>query len=613
MNHPKQSNAQNESLESTAIDEVSTQATSFEDSVANSNGSKSNSLRWLALLLILGLVGIGSWILIDRMSASRSVDPDIPVAQVKRINLRDTIIERGTLSSQQSIEINCEMDRWENKIISILPEGTVVKKGQVVVRFDSSRLEERIAEYNQHVAEYRSALQNAKEELIVQKKDNESAIRAAEQALDFAEIDRDKYLYGDFKVSLSDIDGSISEQKATVVRTKRVVDNTRILVEKGFVGLEALRAREQELQSVSLRYDRDMQKRVMLLKYDHPKMKKEHKSKVKEANFKLKTEKALAKSRLAQKKQAVEGKTNELKLREDRLKELKKSMDKAIVKAPASGTLAYSHGNWRDDEIREGGIVHEGQTLMYLPNMRSMQVEVGVHESLVSKVKPKQPAAIRIDSYPGIPFTGSVKSVAPLADSGYLVTAKNYKTIITIDEIPDDVALKPGMTAQVELLIGYYPDVVVVPVQAVASHNDRKFVYRKSSDGQFERTEIEAGRSNISFLEVTDGLSETDEIALDAFQRAADDFGDLENLAESTLSKAAESLNTDVLSEIEKEEQKAKRDAENADKVDPEAPPTVIETKPDPEAPPTVDANADIEDDSNSEIGTTSSETKATD
>ncbi len=547
----------------------------------------------MAVSLILG-IGFALTYLLKSIPTGTTADVSIPVATVKKINLRDTIIERGTLSSQQSIEINCEMDQWENKIISILPEGTVVKKGQTVVRFDSSRLEEKISDYEQRVAEYRSAVESAKEDLIVQKKDNETAIRTAEQALDFAKIDRDKYLYGDFKINLSDIDGAISEQKALLDRTKRNVDNMRIQYQKGFVGLESLRGLQQELQSNQLRYDRDVQKRIMLLTYDHPKMKKEHQSKVQEAEYKLRTEKALAESRLAQKQQAVEGKKNELKLREERLKEYKKRMEKTVVKAPAPGTLAYSHGNWRDDEIREGGIVYEGQTLMTLPNMRMMQVEVGIHESLVSKVKPKQPAAIRIDSYPGVPFVGSVKSVAPLADSGYRVTSKNYKTIITIDNIPEDVALKPGMTAQVELLIGYYPDVIVVPVQAVASHNDNKYVYRKGADGSFERTQIKTDRSNISFLEVTEGVREGDEIALDAFQRAANDFGDLEELGESTLSKAAQNLDTDVLKEIEEAEKKAKEAEKNSEKKDPEAPPTVIELPADPEAPPTVDPNADV-------------------
>ena len=549
-------------------------------------------IRPLLLLLTVAAIGVGIWYLLNLMPANSVANVDVPVAEVKKINLRDTIIERGTLESQQSIEINCEMDQWENKIIFIMPEGTVVKKGQVVVRFDSSRLEETISDYEQRVADYRSRVQVAKEELIVQKKDNETAIRDAEQALDFAKIDRDKYLYGDFKVNLSDIDGSISEQKATVAKTQRDLDNTRILVEKGFVGLESLRAQEQEMRSVKLRHDREVLKRIMLLTYDHPKLKKEHRSKVREAEYKLKTAKALAESRIAQKQQSVVGRENDLKLREDRLKELKKRMEKAIVKAPASGTLAYAHGRWgRENQIREGGVVYEGQTIMKLPNMRKMQVEVGIHESLVSKVKPKQPAAIRIDSYPGIPFIGSVKSVAPLAESGYQVTAKNYKTIITVDEIPEDVALKPGMTAQVELLIGYYPDVIAVPVQAIASHNDNKYVYLKSPDGEFERTQIKSGKSNISFLEITEGLSAGDEVALDAFQRAANDFGDLDELAENTLSKAAKSLDTDVLKEIEEAELKAKEEEEDESKVDPEAPPTVIEMKADPEAPPTVDPN----------------------
>ena len=543
--------------------------------------------------MTLILVGVAVWYFIDRMPKTGAVDPNVPVAVAKRINLRDTIVERGTLSSQQTIAINCEMDGWQgHNIIYLMPEGTVVKKGEVVARFDSSRIVEQITQYKQYVAEYKLALQNAKEELIVQEKDNQSAIRAAVQALDFAKIDRAKYLEGDFKVSLSDIEGSISEQIATRDRTKRTVENTQVLVEKGFAGFEELRARKRELESAELRLKRDEQKRSMLLKYDFPKMSKEHKSKVEEAEFKVKTERSLAESRLAQKKQNVQGKENELKLREERLKELEKGIEKAIVKAPAAGTLAYNHENWYGEEIREGGTVRNGQTMMYLPNMRSMQVEVGIHESLVSKVKPKQPAAIRIDSYAGVPFIGTVKSVAPLADSGYRVTAKNYKTVITINEIPEEVSLKPGMTAQVELLIGYYPDVLVVPVQAVATYNDNKYVYRKSESGEFVRTEVKAGRSNISFLEITEGIEAGEQIALDAFQRAADDFGDLDELAESTLSKAAESLNTDVLKEIESEEQKIKEATKVEAEVDPEAPPMVIEVEPDPEAPPTVDPNA---------------------
>ncbi len=547
-------------------------------------------------------MGFAGWAIVKNLPSSSNAEKDVPIAVAKRINLRDTVIERGTLASQQTIGIDCQMEGYEIKIIEILPEGTVVKKGDVVVRFDSSNLEKEINEFEQNVANSRSAVQTAKEELIVQEKDNETAIRAANQALEFAKIDQEKYLNGDFKVSKSDLEGAISEMKALVDRNERTVENTRIRVEKGFVGFETLRVVQQELRSAKLRYQRDQQKLEMLLKYDHKKSTLELQSKVDEAEFKLRTEKALAESRMAQKKQQVEGKENELRILEERLERQKKNLEKATVKAPADGTLAYSRGRWRDDEIREGGNVYEGQTLMYLPNMRKMQVEVGIHESLVSKVKPKQPAAIRIDSYAGVPFIGSVKSVAPLAESNWRSSSKNYKTIITIDEIPENVELKPGMTAQVELLIGYYPDVMVVPVQAVATHNDNKYVFAKNESGIFERTEIETNRSNISFIEVSSGIEEGTEVALDAFQRAANQFGDLDELAESTLSRATESLDTKVLKEIEEEEAKKKVEGEKVEEekkvsgdanADPEAPPTVNEKTPDPEAPPTVNVNKD--------------------
>ena len=161
MNHHKQPGPadRKELLERKAIEEPP-QAATFEDSAPAKTGSRTGWVsRALTFLLLISLVGVGIWLLVDRFPTTSSANADVPVSTVKRINLRDTIIERGTLSSQQSIEINCEMDRWENKIISILPEGTVVKKGRVVLRFDSSRLEENITEYQQYVAEFRSALQ----------------------------------------------------------------------------------------------------------------------------------------------------------------------------------------------------------------------------------------------------------------------------------------------------------------------------------------------------------------------------------------------------------------------------------------------------------------------
>jgi HlyD family secretion protein len=544
-------------------------------------------------VVLLAVLAIGIWAISKFFLNSGPIESTVPTAVVRKINLRDTVIERGTLESQQSIDIVCEMNGWDNKILFILPEGTIVRKNELVVELDSTQLEQDISEAQSAVTEGETQVENAIQELKVQENENESAIRLAEQALDFAKLDRNKYINGDYIVTLSDYEAAISEAITNVGKARRDAENTKILVEKGFRGFEQMRDADQQLKSAELRLRQSKQKKAMLEKYDHVKSMRQYDSGVEEADFKLETQKTTALAKLAQKKRMVEGQKEGLKLQKERLKLLTENLSKSEIRAPAEGTLTYANERWwgRDEQIREGGSVREGQTIMSLPNMRKMQVEVGVHESLVSKVKVKQPAAIRIDSYPNRSFTGEVKTVAPLAESSWNATAKNYQTMITIEEIPEDVDLKPGMTAQVELLIGYYPNAIVVPVQAVASHKDKSYVYVETKTNEFERREIVTGNSNVSFVEATEGIAVGEKVALDAFQRAADDFGDLEDDEDGSLSSAAAALDTEVLKEIEEEE--AEREAAAAaarlleEAGDPEAPPTPTEREPDPEAPPT--------------------------
>jgi hypothetical protein len=71
---------------------------------------------------------------------------DVPTSTARIMNLRDKVVEQGELESQSTINGKCEIDHHENKIIFLAPEGELVKKGQVVAKFDSSQFEEYVAE-----------------------------------------------------------------------------------------------------------------------------------------------------------------------------------------------------------------------------------------------------------------------------------------------------------------------------------------------------------------------------------------------------------------------------------------------------------------------------------
>jgi RND family efflux transporter MFP subunit len=272
------------------------------------------------------------------------------------------------------------------------------------------------------------------------------------------------------------------------------------------------------------------------MKYEHKKSLSEFKSKAVEATFKLEAAKATAKAKEAKAKFKVETEKKALKMQQDRLNKMMENLTKFEMAAPHSGTLAYANREYWDSsrKISEGATVYQNQLVFYLPDLKNMQVKVGIHESLVSKIKKDQPATIRIDAFANRTFTGKVKSVAPLAESSWYNASKNYNAIVTIDGIPDDVILKPGMTAQVEILTGVYPQVVAVPVQAVASHAGKKYVYVESRKDNFQRQEVQIGRSNTSFVEIVSGVKAGEIVALDSFQRGTRDFGDVQAVDETT-------------------------------------------------------------------------------
>ncbi len=482
----------------------------------------------MMLILLAGLAA-GIYWAVGSLSGSSSESSSIPTTTVKLMTLRDKVVEQGVLESQSTINGKCEIDHHENKIIFLAPEGSQVKKGQVVCKFESSQFEEYVSERETRVNDSKSEVESAEQALIVQKDENVTNIRAAKQALEFAELDLKKYTQGDYEVKLSDIKFAISESKTKLDKERRNMESMRALVKRGFREFEQLRGTEQVVRSAEIALTRDEQKLETLNEFEHVKSLAEFKGKAEEAKQKYDVAKTTAEAKLNQANDKLKNEQMGLKIQQRRLKQLKEGLEKHTMLAPQDGTLAYANDNWRGngEKLHTGSVIYQNQPVFVLPDMNRMQVKVGVHESLVSKVKPKQKAIIRADAFSSYALTGTVKSVSPLSASTPWEPSNNYTVIVTIDKLPDGIKIKPGMNAACEILVGQYPDILAVPIQAVASFGRKKFVF-VDEDGEFEPREVEIGNSNISFVEVKSGLSEGEVIALDAYQRAMTEFGDQE-------------------------------------------------------------------------------------
>lgn len=452
--------------------------------------------------------------------------------QVGQRTLVDTVTERGTLESQNTTSGRCELRGWQNKIIWIEKEGKIVKEGDVVVKLDTSEIDKEIDEAKIEINEDEGQLEQANQDLSVQRNKSESDIAAAELELELANLDLEKYREGDYKAEKSELERLIALAEAEAEKTRDEMNNIRALVKKGFRTPEQLREYELRYDSIRFQLERDRQKLFVLDRFEYPRKLTELTAKATEAARKLERAKTTAQAEVQKAESAVSNATNSLELRRKELVEMEKMREKCEIKAPQNGTIAYANQEWfsPEDRVREGATVRFQQDIFYLPDMTKMQVRVNIHESVVNKIQVGQRASIRLDAFPDNLFEGTVQYVSELAASSFSPT-KNYDARVFVTEIPAGLQLKPGMTAEVEINVGRYEDVVAVPVGAATEHFGQSYAYVVDGGG-VQRRRVTIGRSTHSHLEITDGLKIGDVVALDAYQRGLTDFADAEREVE---------------------------------------------------------------------------------
>ena len=162
--------------------------------------------------------------------------------------------------------------------------------------------------------------------------------------------------------------------------------------------------------------------------------------------------------------------------------------------------------------------MRERQALIDLPDIADMQVNTRIHESRIAMIEDGLPALIHVDAHPGEAYHGVVSQVAlvPLSGTWPNPDRKEYAATVKItDEVAQADALRPGMTAEVEIIADRREDVLQAPVQSCVERGGRYFAWVvEEDDAEPQRHEIAVGVSNETAIEVMDGLEEGDEVIL---------------------------------------------------------------------------------------------------
>ncbi|MDY3552640.1 efflux RND transporter periplasmic adaptor subunit [Gemmata sp. JC717] len=482
------------------------------------SGRLARAARYAAAAAVVGAV---AWLAVRQLLPGRHID-EVLAATATVGDLEIVVADKGELESSESVQVMCEVEGG-GKITTILPEGTVVKRGDVVARLDTDALQKAINEQEVKWEQAEGKVKAAISELEVQRNKAEGEIAKAELAHVLADIDRESFLEAEYKGELDKKKAALELAKKELKEAEDNLEFTRGMVKKGFAQLEQIRIVELTHEQKKYAVQQGNADLLLFTKYTKRRKTTELEAKAKDAIRDLdrtKKSQAAATEKAASEVTAAR-KTADLEKRQ--FERIRDQLGKCEVKAPAAGIVIYFKRPWDESaRIRPGGQVFFQQPIFTLPDLSQMKVKMKVHETVVKKVKAGLGCTMKIDALPGQVLHGKVVSVATLAqgDDWRGGGVKEYETTISIDDMPTEAGLRPGMSAEVKILVKTVPGALTVPVQAVTETGGRHVCYIATGD-KVEQREVAVGDGNDQLIQVVTGLAAGDRVALDARNRAA--------------------------------------------------------------------------------------------
>lgn len=430
---------------------------------------------WIRGLVIVGVIALaasGAYLYIN-VSAAPPAGPSM-THEITRGDLVISVTEQGTLESFQNTEIKCRV-RGSNTVTWVIPSGTVVKKGDDLVRLDTKVIEETVSLQKTNVFEAISTLEETRAEVAE------------------AEIAIDAYLDGRFRSQLKGLETSLAIAESNLRSAQKMYNHSKLLYKRGFVTIKELEGNaftvtQAELELNVIKTNMDVLSRFT------------KKMQMTSMNGRLQSSKS--------KLQADEAGLRMSEIARDRALE---ELTHCTVVAPQDGLVIYPRAAaWKDSpDITEGGRVTKDQVMLVMPDLSQMQIKVGIHESMIDRVEPGLTAQIRL---PELDLEATVTSVASVTRPAGWWTGNvvKYDTII---QLPEKEGLKPGMSAEVNVILAEHRDVLRIPVAAVVATENGHFCWVKTAESTQKRL-LQLGDSNDVFIIVEQGLQEGEHVVL---------------------------------------------------------------------------------------------------
>lgn len=185
----------------------------------------------------------------------------------------------------------------------------------------------------------------------------------------------------------------------------------------------------------------------------------------------------------------------------------KQIADGSIV-SPVTGVVA-------NKSATIGQVVSPGTALLTVEQIDQVYVVVNIEQKDIAAAKLGVAVTVRVDTYLGRAFTGTVAVINPVADNA----SRMFRVKIKVDN--SEQLLKPGMFAQATMISGEPQSVLAIPRTAMIVQKGLHYVYI-AENGKAKKTLVKTGDLIDDLIEVKAGLKAGMVVVIDNLDKIKD-------------------------------------------------------------------------------------------
>ncbi|MDG2381483.1 MAG: HlyD family efflux transporter periplasmic adaptor subunit [Pirellulaceae bacterium] len=363
-------------------------------------------------------------------------------------NERQALRHQGVLLGSQIAPIASTLAA---KIRTIVPEGTVVKRGDLLVTLDDTDINKQLDKQQVNTKNYAKSLADARMEVESLTAEHQLEIKIADKAIEVAELERSHALgeNGHHQQALTLAEGKYQESLLMVQLVNRTLEQLKGQTEADSV--EWLKARREATQAnTSLQVATQNLQHLQGAGLDLLRTTLELsllQAKIERIAISRKQREAIQQvsKTLVSRERALQSATK-------RLEQYEEYLAQCQIFAPFDAIVQWPDNAAKNaalPAIGPGTAVRPGRPILQLVKADSFEVELQINEGTLAQVHVDQPATIQFEAAPGSSFSGRVDRIYRRPQGAQATNQGTYNVRVSVDS--PSPSLRVGMTATVDL------------------------------------------------------------------------------------------------------------------------------------------------------------------